>query len=137
MLDSWNEGIFCAIKSRLQLSAMKLVHAERNGEAFDSQLVIGVRESYGMDKLYSVENDVLCILSQVSDKMHWSNGFCCRRHGGLSCLGSVHSWPCIRPLCCVLGQDTSSYSVSLHQDGNKKFVPAICMGNLIKMLGVI
>ena len=28
---------------------MKLVHAERNGEAFDSQLVIGVRESYGMD----------------------------------------------------------------------------------------
>jgi len=27
---------------------MKLVHAERNGEAFDSQLVIGVRESYGM-----------------------------------------------------------------------------------------
>ena len=25
---------------------MKLVHAERNGEAFDSQLVIGVRESY-------------------------------------------------------------------------------------------
>ncbi|CAB1347838.1 unnamed protein product [Coregonus sp. 'balchen'] len=27
-------------------SAMKLVHAERLGEAFDSQLVIGVRESY-------------------------------------------------------------------------------------------
>lgn len=27
---------------------MKLVHAERLGEAFDSQLVIGVRESYGM-----------------------------------------------------------------------------------------
>lgn len=25
---------------------MKLVHAERNGESFDSQLVIGVRESY-------------------------------------------------------------------------------------------
>lgn len=25
---------------------MKLVHNERNGEAFDSQLVIGVRESY-------------------------------------------------------------------------------------------
>lgn len=29
---------------------MKLVHAERLGEAFDSQLVIGVRESYGKDK---------------------------------------------------------------------------------------
>ena len=26
---------------------MKLVHAERKGEAFDSQLVTGVRESYG------------------------------------------------------------------------------------------
>ncbi|KAG1649294.1 Cullin-5 [Nymphon striatum] len=46
MLDSWNESIFSNIKERLQSSAMKLVHAERNGEAFDSQLVIGVRESY-------------------------------------------------------------------------------------------
>lgn len=46
MLDSWNQSIFFNIKHRLQDSAMKLVHAERNGEAFDSQLVIGVRESY-------------------------------------------------------------------------------------------
>ncbi|GAB6032838.1 Cullin-5 [Chamberlinius hualienensis] len=46
MLDSWNSSIFSEIKNRLQDSAMKLVHAERNGEAFDSQLVIGVRESY-------------------------------------------------------------------------------------------
>jgi len=46
MLDSWNQSIFSNIKHRLQDSAMKLVHAERNGEAFDSQLVIGVRESY-------------------------------------------------------------------------------------------
>ncbi len=30
-----------------QNSAMKLVQAERNGESFDSQLVIGVRDSYG------------------------------------------------------------------------------------------
>lgn len=49
MLDAWNEGIFSSIKGRLQSSAMKLVHAERNGEAFDSQLVIGVRESYGKE----------------------------------------------------------------------------------------
>jgi len=56
MLDSWNECIFHNIKYRLQDSAMKLVHAERNGEAFDSQLVIGVRESYGT----SLES---CILS--------------------------------------------------------------------------
>ena len=48
MLDSWNQSIFSNIKNRLQDSAMKLVHSERNGEAFDSQLVIGVRESYGM-----------------------------------------------------------------------------------------
>lgn len=47
MLDSWNQSIFCDIKQRLQDSAMKLVYLERNGEAFDSQLVIGVRESYG------------------------------------------------------------------------------------------
>lgn len=47
MLDTWNESIFSNIKSRLQDSAMKLVHAERQGEAFDSHLVIGVRESYG------------------------------------------------------------------------------------------
>ena len=46
MLDSWNQSIFMNIKHRLQDSAMKLVHAERNGDAFDSQLVIGVRESY-------------------------------------------------------------------------------------------
>ncbi|KAL0994632.1 hypothetical protein UPYG_G00125140 [Umbra pygmaea] len=46
MLDTWNESIFSNIKSRLQDSAMKLVHAERLGDAFDSQLVIGVRESY-------------------------------------------------------------------------------------------
>jgi cullin-5 len=50
MLDSWNQSIFCDIKQRLQDSAMKLVHAERNGEAFDSQLVIGVRESYGNEE---------------------------------------------------------------------------------------
>lgn len=49
MLDSWNQSIFYDIKKRLQDSAMKLVHAERNGEAFDSQLVIGVRESYGKE----------------------------------------------------------------------------------------
>lgn len=52
MLDSWNQSIFSNIKHRLQNSAMKLVHAERNGEAFDSQLVIGVRESYGNVYLY-------------------------------------------------------------------------------------
>ncbi|RWS24253.1 cullin-5-like protein, partial [Leptotrombidium deliense] len=55
MHDSWNASIFSNIKHRLQNSAMKLVHLERNGEAFDSQLVIGVRESYV--NLCSNQND--------------------------------------------------------------------------------
>lgn len=42
MLDSWNESIFRDIKHTLQESAMKLVRSERNGQAFDSQLVIGM-----------------------------------------------------------------------------------------------
>ena len=47
MLDTWNDVIFSNINHKLQSSAMKLVHGERTGESFDSQLVIGVRESYG------------------------------------------------------------------------------------------
>lgn len=47
MLDTWSKSIFSEIKHRLQNSAMKIVYAERIGEPFDSQLVIGVRESYG------------------------------------------------------------------------------------------
>lgn len=54
MLDSWNQSIFNDIKQRLQDAAMRLVRAERNGEAFDSQLVIGVRESYG--NCYKINN---------------------------------------------------------------------------------
>jgi cullin-5 len=66
MLDSWNNQIFMSIKGRLQSSAMKLVRAERNGEAFDSQLVIGVRESYGKidnndtSMLITKKGDVSC-----------------------------------------------------------------------------
>jgi hypothetical protein len=48
MLDSWSKSIFSEIKYRLQNSAMKIVYSERVGEPFDSQLVIGVRESYGI-----------------------------------------------------------------------------------------
>ena len=47
MLDTWSKSIFSEIKYRLQNSAMKIVYQERIGEPFDSQLVIGVRESYG------------------------------------------------------------------------------------------
>ncbi|KAK7605381.1 hypothetical protein V9T40_007239 [Parthenolecanium corni] len=58
MLDTWNNSIFKDIKQRLQDCAMKLVYSERNGEAFDSQLVIGVRESY------------VNLCSDVDDKLH-------------------------------------------------------------------
>ncbi|GIY54438.1 cullin-5, partial [Caerostris extrusa] len=43
MIDFWDQMIFSRIKQRLLNSAMKLVDSERKGEAFDSQLVIGVR----------------------------------------------------------------------------------------------
>lgn len=46
MLDSWNKHVFCDIRDRLQDSAMILVKNERKGVSFDSQLVIGVRQSY-------------------------------------------------------------------------------------------
>lgn len=64
MLDSWNESIFSDIKHRLQESAMKLVHAERNGEAFDSQLVIGkLQEKLVLFRyLEPTSNDVLSLL---------------------------------------------------------------------------
>ncbi|CAM6031267.1 unnamed protein product, partial [Sphagnum compactum] len=68
MLDSWNSSIFSNIKHRLQNSAMKLVHSERNGEAFDSQLVIGVRESYV--NLCSNPNDRLQIYRENFEKAY-------------------------------------------------------------------
>ncbi|VDM96638.1 unnamed protein product [Thelazia callipaeda] len=46
MLNDWSETIFAAIKDKLQNAAMCLIESERNGEAFDPQLVIGVRQSY-------------------------------------------------------------------------------------------
>ena len=47
MLQSWNNSIFSNVRDRLLSAAMKFLYAERSGEAFDSQLVVGVRESFG------------------------------------------------------------------------------------------
>ena len=47
MLQSWNKSIFSNVRDRLLSAAMKFLYAERSGEAFDSQLIIGVRESFG------------------------------------------------------------------------------------------
>lgn len=47
MLQSWNNSIFSNVRDKLLLAAMKFLYSERNGEAFDSQLVVGVRESFG------------------------------------------------------------------------------------------
>lgn len=63
MHSTWNRAIFSNIEKRLQNSAMKLLLAQRNGESFDSQLVIGVRESYA----------VLC--SNSDEERNYKNNF--------------------------------------------------------------
>lgn len=47
MLQSWSTHIFRNVREKLLSAAIKLLYAERSGEAFDSQLVVGVRESFG------------------------------------------------------------------------------------------
>lgn len=47
MLERWNNLIFENVRDKLLLAAMKFLFNERSGEAFDSQLVVGVRESFG------------------------------------------------------------------------------------------
>ncbi|KAG7199980.1 hypothetical protein KM043_014405 [Ampulex compressa] len=77
MLDSWNQSIFGEIKQRLQDSAMRLVRAERNGEAFDSQLVIGVRESYvnlcsnTTDKLQIYRENFEAAYIEATEAFYW------------------------------------------------------------------
>lgn len=56
---------------------MKLVHAERNGEAFDSQLVIGVRESYV--NLCSNSGDKLQIYRENFEKVISTFLFCLKK----------------------------------------------------------
>ena len=55
MLDSWNQSIFSNIKERLQSSAMKLVHNERIGAAFDSQVIFLVIVSKTRVSLWYLE----------------------------------------------------------------------------------
>ncbi|CAD1472961.1 unnamed protein product, partial [Heterotrigona itama] len=77
MLDSWNQSIFGEIKQKLQDSAMRLVRAERNGEAFDSQLVIGVRESYvnlcsnTIDKLQIYTENFVTAYIEATEAFYW------------------------------------------------------------------
>jgi hypothetical protein len=69
MLDTWSKSIFSEIKYRLQNSAMKIVYSERTGEPFDSQLVVGVRESYG--NLNVIKNLFLMILTRLVILVHF------------------------------------------------------------------
>ena len=62
MLQSWNNSIFSNVRDKLLLAAMKFLYAERNGEAFDSQLVIGVRESFGESDIYEIA--CLCVFAR-------------------------------------------------------------------------
>lgn len=77
MLDSWNQSIFNDIKKRLQDSAMGLVRAERKGQAFDSQLVIGVRESYvnlcsnPADKLQIYRENFEAAYIEATEEYYW------------------------------------------------------------------
>ncbi|VDN29305.1 unnamed protein product [Gongylonema pulchrum] len=56
MLNDWNETIFTGMKAKLQNAALRLIEAERNGEDFDPQLVIGVRQSYVSLSLINHDN---------------------------------------------------------------------------------
>lgn len=47
MLSCWNEIVFSKIFTRLLNAALNLIEQERNGERVDSELIIGVRESFG------------------------------------------------------------------------------------------
>lgn len=47
MLDSWNLNIFDNIKQRLVDEAMNMIYLERNGETFDFQLIIEIKQSFG------------------------------------------------------------------------------------------
>ena len=47
MLRTWNLCIFETVYELLKDKTMILVKREREGEVFDSQLVIGVRQSFG------------------------------------------------------------------------------------------
>jgi hypothetical protein len=47
MLRYWSDIVFANISQQLLSAAVSLIGAERNGEAFDPQLVVGIRESYG------------------------------------------------------------------------------------------
>ncbi|KAK5974007.1 Cullin domain-containing protein, partial [Trichostrongylus colubriformis] len=46
MLETWKKVVFQHISLKLLSAALRLVEAERNGEAVDAHLVIGVRESW-------------------------------------------------------------------------------------------
>ncbi|RCN49243.1 cullin family protein [Ancylostoma caninum] len=46
MLETWKKVVFQHISLKLLSAALRLVEAERNGDAVDARLVIGVRESW-------------------------------------------------------------------------------------------
>ncbi|VDK30978.1 unnamed protein product [Anisakis simplex] len=78
MLEDWNITIFQGIKDKLQNAAMKLVEAERNGEAFDPQLVIGVRQSYGKEyRLRCCSFDSVCKKTALIRLNYCANTYFC------------------------------------------------------------
>ena len=69
MLKGWNTHIFNNVREKLLSAAMKLLYAERSGEAFDSQLVVGVRESFGKP-FYPSSTSSTCVLCEAIRRLH-------------------------------------------------------------------
>jgi len=57
MLERWNSLIFENVREKLLAAAMEFLYSERSGEAFESQLVIGVRESFGELSILDLPQD--------------------------------------------------------------------------------
>lgn len=66
MLQSWNGLIFENVRDKLLSAAMKFLFDERSGEAFDSQLVIGVRESFG-ELVMDTFDGIFCVRERERD----------------------------------------------------------------------
>ncbi|CAD6195381.1 unnamed protein product [Caenorhabditis auriculariae] len=67
MLEKWNTAIFSSFSQQLLSAAMGLVESERNGGIIDSQLVIGVRESFVA--LNDAPDDPLALYRRTFEKV--------------------------------------------------------------------
>ena len=67
MLQTWNKSIFAGVRAQLLNAAMSFLLRERKGEAFDSQLVIGVRQSFGKLVMLERSDEFLSLVNLCTD----------------------------------------------------------------------